>query len=77
MDVWKCIVPSQHGGTVNSGQAASPLERLVEREERWETLDHLQDVLPQNWGGTEQTRTVTCVVLKAEGYDRRPNLRGR
>ncbi|GFV50427.1 transposable element Tcb1 transposase [Trichonephila clavipes] len=28
-------------------------------------------VLPQNWGGIEQNRTVTCVVLKATGNDRR------
>ncbi|GFW90384.1 hypothetical protein TNCV_3509321 [Trichonephila clavipes] len=29
MDVCKCIVPSQHGGTLNSHRAASPLVRLV------------------------------------------------
>ncbi|GFV70655.1 uncharacterized protein TNCV_3842341 [Trichonephila clavipes] len=34
MDVCKCIVPSRHGGTLNSRRAASPLVRLVEREER-------------------------------------------
>ncbi|GFU71401.1 uncharacterized protein TNCV_2584721 [Trichonephila clavipes] len=27
-----------HGGTLNSQRAISPLGRLVEREERWETL---------------------------------------
>ncbi|GFS74820.1 hypothetical protein TNCV_1395211 [Trichonephila clavipes] len=34
MDVCKCLVPSRHGGTLNSRQAASPLVRLGEREER-------------------------------------------
>ncbi|GFV57645.1 hypothetical protein TNCV_3132331 [Trichonephila clavipes] len=29
-----------------------------------------QGVLPQNWGGTEQNRTVTCMVLKATANDR-------
>ncbi|GFV78964.1 uncharacterized protein TNCV_4347231 [Trichonephila clavipes] len=36
MDVCKCIVPSRHGGTLNSSRAASPLVRLVEGEERWD-----------------------------------------
>ncbi|GFW67225.1 hypothetical protein TNCV_2698351 [Trichonephila clavipes] len=47
--------------------------RLVEGEERWEALD-LQSVLPQNWAGTEQNRTVTCMVLKANINDTRKNL---
>ncbi|GFS66146.1 hypothetical protein TNCV_2511121 [Trichonephila clavipes] len=34
MDICKCIVPSPHGGTLNSHRAASPLVRLVEEEER-------------------------------------------
>ncbi|GFX85388.1 hypothetical protein TNCV_3715621 [Trichonephila clavipes] len=33
-----------------------------------------QSVLPQNWGGTEQNRTVTSMVLKAKANDRRKNL---
>ncbi|GFW46231.1 hypothetical protein TNCV_2813261 [Trichonephila clavipes] len=41
-----------------------PLERLVEGEEWWETSDHPQVVLPENWGGTELNHTVTCMVLK-------------
>ncbi|GFW61002.1 hypothetical protein TNCV_4872121 [Trichonephila clavipes] len=32
MDVCKCIVPSRHGSTLNSRQAASPLVRFVEGE---------------------------------------------
>ncbi|GFS68517.1 uncharacterized protein TNCV_4584431 [Trichonephila clavipes] len=28
-------------------------------------------VLPQNWGGNEPNRTVTCMVLKATANDRR------
>ncbi|GFV41978.1 uncharacterized protein TNCV_2751591 [Trichonephila clavipes] len=48
MGVCKWRVPSLHGGTLNSRRAASPLVRLVEREERWEAPDHPQGVLPQN-----------------------------
>ncbi|GFW44166.1 hypothetical protein TNCV_3855271 [Trichonephila clavipes] len=47
--------------------ASSPLVRLVEGKERWEATD----VLPQNWGGTELNRTVTCMMLKAMANDRR------
>ncbi|GFX13100.1 uncharacterized protein TNCV_2357561 [Trichonephila clavipes] len=53
-DVCKCILPSRHEGTLNSRRAASPLVKLVEGEEMWEAPDHLQGVLPQNWGGTER-----------------------
>ncbi|GFU05419.1 hypothetical protein TNCV_3290721 [Trichonephila clavipes] len=34
MDVCKCIVPSRHGGAINSSQAANPLAKLVEGKER-------------------------------------------
>ncbi|GFW21999.1 hypothetical protein TNCV_4822811 [Trichonephila clavipes] len=34
MDVSKCIVPSRHGGTLNSRRAASPFLRLVEEKEK-------------------------------------------
>ncbi|GFX21789.1 uncharacterized protein TNCV_2310681 [Trichonephila clavipes] len=71
MDVCKFIVPLWHGGTLNIRRAASPLVRLLEREERWEPSDHLQGVLPLNWGGNEPNRTVTCMVLKATANDRR------
>ncbi|GFX19860.1 uncharacterized protein TNCV_1434211 [Trichonephila clavipes] len=75
MDVSKCIVPSGHGGTtLNSSRAASPLMRFVEGEDRLEASDLPQDVLPQKWGGTEQNRTVTSMVLKAKADIRRKNL---
>ncbi|GFV52247.1 hypothetical protein TNCV_3778191 [Trichonephila clavipes] len=44
---------------------------LVEGEERWEASGHTQGFLLLNWGGTEQNRTVTCMVLKAKAKDRR------
>ncbi|GFV00520.1 uncharacterized protein TNCV_3644981 [Trichonephila clavipes] len=61
----------RHGGTLNSRRAASPLVWLVEEVERWEAPDHPSGVLPQNWGGNEPNRTVTCMVLKATANDRR------
>ncbi|GFW40168.1 uncharacterized protein TNCV_5118511 [Trichonephila clavipes] len=72
--VFKSPMHLRHGGTQNSRRAASPLVRLVEGEERWEDPNHPQGVLPKNWSGTEQTRTVTCMVLKAKANDRRKNL---
>ncbi|GFW80111.1 hypothetical protein TNCV_460201 [Trichonephila clavipes] len=39
-DTSKCIVPSRHGGTLNSRRAASPLVKLMEGEKRWEAPDH-------------------------------------
>ncbi|GFX02610.1 uncharacterized protein TNCV_728641 [Trichonephila clavipes] len=57
--------------TLNSRRAESPLVRLVEGEERWKAFDHLQSVLPLNWGGIEPNRTVTCMVLKATANYRR------
>ncbi|GFW70859.1 hypothetical protein TNCV_3366091 [Trichonephila clavipes] len=38
MDVCKCIMPSRHGGTINSCRAASPLLRLMEGEKRSELI---------------------------------------
>ncbi|GFV33111.1 uncharacterized protein TNCV_509501 [Trichonephila clavipes] len=61
----------RHGGTLNSRRAVSPLESLVEGEERWEAPDHPQGDLPQNWGETELNRSVTCILLKATVNDRR------
>ncbi|GFT24381.1 uncharacterized protein TNCV_3252291 [Trichonephila clavipes] len=66
MDVCKCIVPLRHWGALNNRRAASPLVWLVEGEERWEAPGHSQGFLPPNWGGTEQNRTVTYMVLKAK-----------
>ncbi|GFV32460.1 uncharacterized protein TNCV_1677461 [Trichonephila clavipes] len=66
MDVCKCIVPLWHGGTLKSRRAASPLMWLVEGEERWEAPGHPQGFLSLNWGGTEQNRTFTCMMLKAK-----------
>ncbi|GFU67590.1 hypothetical protein TNCV_1643391 [Trichonephila clavipes] len=52
------------GGTLNSHRVASPLVKLVEGEEKWKVPDHLQSVLPQNWGGTEQNCTLPSAVHK-------------
>ncbi|GFU40716.1 hypothetical protein TNCV_3230811 [Trichonephila clavipes] len=40
MDICECILPLRQGGTLNSCQAASPLVRLVEGEEKGEATDH-------------------------------------
>ncbi|GFY25296.1 uncharacterized protein TNCV_2484161 [Trichonephila clavipes] len=64
-DVYKCIVPSRHGETLNNRRAVSPLARLMEGEGKWEASDHSHRILPLNWGGTEPNSTVTCMVLKA------------
>ncbi|GFX01165.1 uncharacterized protein TNCV_4581311 [Trichonephila clavipes] len=64
MDVCKYIVPVRHGSTPNGLRATRHLVRLVEGKLRWETSDHLQGVLPLNWGRTELNRTVTCIVIR-------------
>ncbi|GFV24390.1 hypothetical protein TNCV_2005731 [Trichonephila clavipes] len=64
------VVPLEHGVTLYSRRAASPLVRLEKREERRKTPDHLQGVLPQNWGGTELNRTVTCMMFKVTDNDK-------
>ncbi|GFV34259.1 uncharacterized protein TNCV_991801 [Trichonephila clavipes] len=69
MVVCKCTVPSRHGVTLNSRRASIPLMKLVEGEEKWEAPDH--PTLPQNWGGTELNRSVTCMVLRATTNDMR------
>ncbi|GFU10649.1 hypothetical protein TNCV_1773211 [Trichonephila clavipes] len=38
----------------------------LDKEKKWEVPDHSQGVLSQYWGGNEQNRNVTCVVLKAK-----------
>ncbi|GFV15404.1 calbindin-32 [Trichonephila clavipes] len=45
--------------TPNSFRAASPLVRLVEWQEGWESPNHPKGVLPQIGGGTESNFTVT------------------
>ncbi|GFS89990.1 hypothetical protein TNCV_507111 [Trichonephila clavipes] len=70
----KSIAPSRYGDTLSSRQAASPLGKLVEREERLEALDHLQGVLSQNWSEIQQIRIVLCIVLKAKPNDRHKNV---
>ncbi|GFX26721.1 uncharacterized protein TNCV_1838941 [Trichonephila clavipes] len=71
MDVCKCIVPSRHGGTLNSRRAASPLVRLAEGEGRWEAPSNSHGVLNQNWGETELNCSVTSMLLIAMANDRR------
>ncbi|GFU92701.1 uncharacterized protein TNCV_2892101 [Trichonephila clavipes] len=61
-------------GTLNSRRAATHLVRFMEQEGRWETPDHPQVVVPQNWGGTEQNRSVTYKILKDKANYRRKNL---
>ncbi|GFW09486.1 uncharacterized protein TNCV_3995931 [Trichonephila clavipes] len=51
-------------------RAASSLVRLVEGE-RGGRPRTTPGVLPQNWGGNQPDRTVTCVVLQATDNDRR------
>ncbi|GFW08110.1 hypothetical protein TNCV_2978771 [Trichonephila clavipes] len=67
MDVCKCIVPLWQGDILNSHRAASLLVRLVAGSTGTLTLP--QGTLPQNWGGIELNRTVTCMVLKATAND--------
>ncbi|GFY17244.1 hypothetical protein TNCV_1090191 [Trichonephila clavipes] len=59
----------QHGDTLNNNQATSPLVRLAKGEERWKNPGHLQEVLPQNKGGTKSNHTITCMVLKTTTND--------
>ncbi|GFU79875.1 hypothetical protein TNCV_577551 [Trichonephila clavipes] len=70
LDVCNCKEPSRKGGILNNRKASSPLERLVDGEERGEAPDHLHVVLPQNWGETEQSRIVICMMLIAKANDR-------
>ncbi|GFX99226.1 uncharacterized protein TNCV_2494071 [Trichonephila clavipes] len=60
MNICTCVVPSRHGGTLNSRSAASPLVSLAEGEERWEAPDLPQDICPQNWGEAERISSVRC-----------------
>ncbi|GFV51881.1 uncharacterized protein TNCV_1322341 [Trichonephila clavipes] len=71
MDVYKCIVPSWLGGTLNSPRAARPLMRFVAGEEKCEALTLPLGILPENWNGTELNRIVTCMMLKATANHKR------
>ncbi|GFY35773.1 hypothetical protein TNCV_4841501 [Trichonephila clavipes] len=64
MDVCKCFVRLRHGRTLNSRRAESPPGRLVEEEERCETLGYHQGILPYKWGGTKPNCTAICMVLE-------------
>ncbi|GFY24734.1 hypothetical protein TNCV_1017801 [Trichonephila clavipes] len=50
MDVCKCIVPSQHGDTLNSRHAASPLLRLMAGDERREAPEPPPGCSPSKLG---------------------------
>ncbi|GFT85592.1 hypothetical protein TNCV_4253161 [Trichonephila clavipes] len=41
---------------------------MVEGEERWEAPNHLQCVLPQNWGETERNRSVTYPLYDVQWH---------
>ncbi|GFS97447.1 hypothetical protein TNCV_733771 [Trichonephila clavipes] len=59
-------------GTLNIRRAASPLVRLVEGEERWETPDHPQGFASSKLGWNKKNRTAIGMVLKTN--DRFKNL---
>ncbi|GFW60969.1 hypothetical protein TNCV_4871791 [Trichonephila clavipes] len=52
-------VPSRHGDILNSHRAASPLVRLVEGEERWESLTPLPGCPLSKLGWNQGFRQVT------------------
>ncbi|GFV16099.1 uncharacterized protein TNCV_3378631 [Trichonephila clavipes] len=74
MEDCKCIVPPRHGGTINSCQDTSPLMKLVAGEVGWGPLTTPSNIFPPNRVGTEQNRTVTCMMLKTKANDKRKNL---
>ncbi|GFX66061.1 uncharacterized protein TNCV_4102011 [Trichonephila clavipes] len=47
------------------------LREVVGRGKEVGGPDTSQGVFPQNWGGTEQSHTVTCMVFNAKANDRR------
>ncbi|GFT89840.1 hypothetical protein TNCV_1665821 [Trichonephila clavipes] len=70
MDVCKYTVSYQLGGTLNNrtSNVTSPLVVLVAGEERWKALLlPIRGVFPQNWGGNEPNRTVTCMPPTSAG----------
>ncbi|GFW29701.1 hypothetical protein TNCV_3935681 [Trichonephila clavipes] len=54
-------------------QCRKSSREVDEREREMGGPDYPQGVLPQNWGRTKQTHTVTCMVLKAKANGRRKN----
>ncbi|GFU68014.1 hypothetical protein TNCV_2823571 [Trichonephila clavipes] len=71
MNVLGAQVTLWRGVTLNNHRATSPLVRLAEMKERWETSDHFQGIFAKNWGGTQPNRTITCLLLKATANGRR------
>ncbi|GFW40469.1 uncharacterized protein TNCV_1020261 [Trichonephila clavipes] len=63
---WRCRKKG-----VNTQDPSSRMSSCVVggREERWAAPGHPQRFLRLNWGGTEQNRTVTCMVLKAKANE--------
>ncbi|GFX09324.1 hypothetical protein TNCV_1887371 [Trichonephila clavipes] len=82
MDVCKCIVLLQQGegDTLNSRRAASPVLRLVEREEMWEVPDSSsvcflkigvepsQIVLPPAWCSKLPLTTYVQLALSRDEF---------
>ncbi|GFW54945.1 hypothetical protein TNCV_2785601 [Trichonephila clavipes] len=69
MNVCKCIVPSRHGGTLNSRRAASLLVRLVAGDERWKAPNPPPGCsLPKLGWNREKSY---CHLYCAQGYGQR------
>ncbi|GFW92990.1 uncharacterized protein TNCV_4209261 [Trichonephila clavipes] len=66
MDVCKCIVPSRHGGTLNSCRDASSLVRLLEGDERSEAPDPPTGCSLSNLGWNQAK--LYCNLYGAQGY---------
>ncbi|GFV44369.1 hypothetical protein TNCV_998931 [Trichonephila clavipes] len=64
MVVCKCIALLLHGVTLNSRRAASPLVKLVEREERWESPYHPRVFSFKIGVELGQNHTVWCSKLR-------------
>ncbi|GFX27635.1 hypothetical protein TNCV_107331 [Trichonephila clavipes] len=71
MDVCICIVPSWHGGTLNSVELPVLSRGWWQGMRGGRLLALSQGVLPQNSGLTVLNHTVICMVLKASSNDRR------
>ncbi|GFW31834.1 hypothetical protein TNCV_5040041 [Trichonephila clavipes] len=69
MDICKCIVPLRHGSTLKSRRAASPIVRLVERDERGEATDPPLGCSPSKLGW--KRAQLYCHLYGAQGYGKR------